>query len=236
MAKEASQEKLDMVDEVLKDQDPAFLEDLAKLNPEDLNNQQILTPDSAQAQQQQVAGLRGKWHALEDKKKKVILGGSFIVFVGIPIIVLSALGLLTPQFSFDELPSLVHLADEIIPLDPHVPSMSILNLENQSEFTLKTREAFVQLKATSDKKFSDKKDFVRCIFEIAMASEEDRVYVSKLEKAVLDTITNTLSGTTIVEFKSVSGKEQIKQKVLTALNKKLEGKVKSIHYSQILFQ
>lgn len=231
MAKEVSQDALNMVDEVLKEEDPAFLEDLEKIKPEDLNNQPLDAMDPEEVKRLKEMGLRGKWMMLRPQQKKIIYASVFIIFVGIPLVVLSALGRLTPQFSFDEIPSMAYLADETLSFDTGEELVGVLGLENDEEFTLKTREMLVQLKTVNNKK-----SFVRLIFEIGMASEEDRVFISKREKDIVDIVSEVLTNTTHAEFAGIEGKEMLRRKIIVALNKKLEGKVKSLHYDQFLFQ
>ena len=231
MAKEVSQDALNLVDEVFKEEDPAFLADLEKIKPEDLNNQPLDAMDPEEVKRLKELGLRGKWMMLRPQQKKIIYASVFIVFVGIPLVILSALGLLTPQFSFDEIPSMAYLADEATPFETSEDLVGVLSLENDEEFNLRTREMLIQLKTTKNAK-----GFVRVIFEIGMASEEDRVYVSKREKDIIDIVTEVLTNTTHAEFAGIEGKEMIRRKIIVALNKKLEGKVKSLHYDQFLFQ
>lgn len=227
MSKEVSQEVLDMVDEVLEEQDPEFLQDVANINPEDFEGRVIANPQDHQNKKSE--GLLVKWYAIPPRKKKLIMGIAFVLFIGVPMILLSALGVLTPKFSFSELPSMEYLSDEVIVIDSTKPKINLFSLENDDEFTLKTREIFARVKA------QNKKVFVRCSFEIGMANEEDRVFVSKHEKIVIDTITDVVTNSGEKEFQGIAGKEFMKQKILVSLNKKLEGKIKSIHYDQILF-
>lgn len=225
---EISDEDLAQIDEILEEADPQFVKELESIQADNLDHHDIGLPTEDEVNKKDKWYYRF-WHNLDSKKQKWFLVSAFIFFVGIPAILISFFGVLTPRFQIAETKSLQYLADETISVDGQAPMKNLMDLFLFDQFFLEIPEQVFIMKPLNDVRMG------RFSFYLELFSREDSTYFEKHYEEIVEILSRTLKQYTYESFKGIEGKEQMKKVILAALNGRLDAKVKNVRYKLLVF-
>jgi flagellar basal body-associated protein FliL len=225
---QASAEELEEIDDILSQADPDFINELKSIRADNLNNQDIGLPTQDEVIKKDRWYYRF-WFGLDRTKQMLVVLGGFILFVALPLLMLSTFGLLTPSFLVADQSSLEPWADEKIALDAKKPSRNLMDLFLSDQFFLEIPEQVYVIKPLAGIKVA------RFAFYLEIFDREHASYFEPRGDEIAEILSRTLKMHTFEEFKGMEGKEEMRKELLAALNSKLKVKVKNVRYKLLVF-
>jgi flagellar basal body-associated protein FliL len=224
----ASQEELDEIDAILQETAPEFVQELKSINAENLNNKEI-GPPSEEEEKKKDKWYYRLWFGFSRTQQLLVVVGAFTVFVALPLLLLSVLGIFTPSFLIAEQTSLEMWADETITLDNKKPQKNLMDLFLIDQFFLEIPEQIYVIKPRGEVKIA------RFAFYMELISRQDEPYFSYRYEEIIEILSRTLKQYSVDDFKGIEGKEEMRKVILASLNSKLSTKIKNIRYKLVVF-
>lgn len=225
MSKKPADESLDLINDILSETDPEFVQDLKTIDPQALNGKEIqtITEDSVEAQ-----SLRVRFWATRDTKFKVVLlCAGFLVGVGLPLLTMAYLGWFTPQFLETEGFSFKSLHDETFIVKSSEGTENLLKLFPVVVYTVEIPEKTYPLKS------SGKAVYGRFSFYLEFESAADADVYTSQKDHVAEVIFNVIRKTTIDDWSGVAGKEKIRNELLGSINKSINVRARMLRFKDI---
>lgn len=227
MPRKVNEDSLHMIDEVLKTEDPEFMESLEEIKPENLNNEKMESIEDAN--QAAKRGFKDRWKRLERGAQKTLLSFVFLILLGGPVVFLAMKGVFTPEFGFSEVASMEEFSDSTIDLDMVAQERNLLSIFKFSEILVKIREHVVNIIP------KDGVTFARISFSLQVKEEKDAEYISQRVEEVLDVVTTELQKIDYTAFDGVQGKRKMRQRLLSALRAKVHPNIYNLYYNLLVF-
>ncbi len=225
---DASTEELGEIDEILEEADPEFINQLKSISAENLNHQDIGLPTEEEVLKKDRWFYRF-WFGLDTGKQLLVVLGAFIVFVALPLILLSVLGIFTPSFLIARQTSFENWADEMIVLDSKVKQKDLMELFLTDQFFLEIPEQVFPIKPRADIRIG------RFAFYMELLDRQNVPYFESHYEEIIEILGRTLKQYTFEDFKGIEGKEEMRKILLASLNSKLQIKIKNIRYKLLVF-
>ncbi len=224
----ASSEELSEIDDILEEAMPEFVQELKSIKAENLNDQEIGLPTEAEVAQKDRWYYRF-WFGLDRKIQIAVVLGGFLLFIGLPLFLLSMFGLLTPAFLVAGETSLAPLADEKIQLEASHKPKDLMHLFLTDQFFLEIPEQVFPLKPKADIRVA------RFGFYLELLDREHAAFFNNHYEEIIEILSRTLKLHTFEDFRGSEGKEEMRKVLLVAINSKLDVKIKNVRYKLVVF-
>lgn len=225
MARKVDSGQIDQVDEILQQADPEFIESLKEINADELK---LADLEAAFAEAEKKNTFI---HKFWNEKSAPVRWGTV---AALATLILGPLGYLVwrkiyPPIDLGKVASLSLIADTVYEYDVRGETKNFLNEFIGESFTYEIPDQVFHLKPKRGVQI------VRFGLILEVTSKTDLEKIEKRHDEMIETLNNVLAKTDVDDFKGVNGKEDIKAKMLAALNLKLQIKFKSLRYSLIVF-
>ena len=226
-----SQADLEEIDDILEEAAPEFVDQLKTISADNLNHQEIgLTEEEKKKDAEKAEKWIYKfWYGLTRTQQLLVYMGSFVVFVALPLLLLSVLGVFTPSFLIADQTSLEMWADEKIVLDSKLPHKDLMDLFLTDQYFLEIPEQIYVIKPKGEVKLA------RMAFYMELLRREDESYFSFRYEEIVEILSRVMKQYSVEDFKGVEGKEEMRKVILASLNKRLSTKIKNIRYKLVVF-
>jgi flagellar basal body-associated protein FliL len=224
MARKVNTDQIDQVDEILKHEDPEFMQDLNNINDEELKLAE-LEAAFAEAEKSNTA-LHKFWNDTPPKKKWSILSGIFLLVFG-PIGYFS--WQILTSYSFTNLPSLEPIADSSFNFDVSGPTKNLIDHFLSEEYLYEIHDHVFYLKPKRDIRIG------RLSLYLELANKEDLAKAEKKDDEIIETLNLFFSKVDVDDFRGIDGKEAIKRKMLETLRERTKLKFQNVRFSLLVF-
>lgn len=226
-----SQADLDEIDNILQEAAPEFVDQLKSISAENLNHQDIGLSEEEKKKESEKAEkwIYKFWYGLTRTQQLLVYMGSFVIFVALPILLLSVFGVFTPSFLIADQTSLEMWADEKIALDSKLPHKDLMDLFLTDQYFLEIPEQIYVIKPKGEVKIA------RMAFYMELIRREDEPYFSYRYEEIVEVLSRVLKQYSVEDFKGVEGKEEMRKVILASLNGRLSTKIKNIRYKLVVF-
>lgn len=225
---QASIEELGEIDEILKEATPEFVEELKSISADNLNNKDIGLPTEEEVLKKDKWFYRF-WFGLDTKKQLLVVVGVFMLFVALPLLLLSVLGIFTPSFLIARQTSFESWADEVIVLDSKAKQKDLMELFLTDQFFLEIPEQIFPIKPRADIRIG------RFSFYMELIDRKDVPFFENHYEEIVEILGRTLKQYSFEDFKGIEGKEEMRKILLASLNSKLQKKIRNIRYKLLVF-
>ncbi len=229
-----SLEDLEEIDDILQEAAPEFVNQLKSISADNLNHQDIGLSEEEQKNAEKDAEKYDKWfykvwYGLTRTQQLLAYMGSFMIFVALPILLLSVFGVFTPSFLIADQTSLEMWADEKIALDSKIPPKDLMDLFLTDQYFLEVPEQIYVIKPKGEVKIA------RMAFYMELLRREDESYFLNRYEEIVEILSRVLKQYSVEDFKGVEGKEEMRKVILASLNGRLSTKIKNIRYKLVVF-
>lgn len=226
-----SQADLDEIDNILQEAAPEFVDQLKSISAENLNHQDIGLSEEEKKKESEKAEkwIYKFWYGLTRTQQLLVYMGSFVIFVALPILLLSVFGVFSPSFLIADQTSLEMWADEKIALDSKLPHKDLMDLFLTDQYFLEIPEQIYVIKPKGEVKIA------RMAFYMELIRREDEPYFSYRYEEIVEVLSRVLKQYSVEDFKGVEGKEEMRKVILASLNGRLSTKIKNIRYKLVVF-
>ncbi len=227
-AAQVSAEELGEIDDILQEAAPEFVNELKAIRSDNLNDQEIGLPTEEEVLKKDRWFYRF-WFGLSKTKQMVVVIGVFFIFVALPLLLLSILGVLTPSFLIAQQTSLASWGDQTLVLDGKKNQKDLMQLFLTDQFFLEIPEQIYVIKDFGDIKIG------RFGFYMELLRREDENYFKNHYEEVIEILSRTLKQHSVQDFKGIEGKEEMRKVLLASLNGRLKIQIKNIRYKLVVF-
>jgi hypothetical protein len=226
-----SQDDLEEIDDILQEAAPEFVDQLKTIRADNLNHQEIgLTEEEKKRDAEKAEKWIYKfWYGLTRTQQLLFYMGSFVIFVALPLLLLSVFGVFTPSFLIADQTSLEMWADEKMDLNPKLPHKDLMDLFLTDQYFLEIPEQIYVIKPKGEVKLA------RMAFYMELIRREDEPYFSYRYEEIVEILSRVLKQYGVDDFKGVEGKEEMRKVLLASLNGRLSTKIKNIRYKLVVF-
>ena len=202
---QVSKEELEEIDGILNEAMPDFVKDLKSIKAENLNNQDIGLPSEKEVSDKDRWYYRF-WFGLDRKVQVAIVFGGFLVFVALPLFLLSLFGVLTPSFLIASDTSLAPWADQKVQIDSKKKAKDLMQLFLTDQFFLEVPEQMFPIKPKAGIQMA------RLGFYLELKDREDAPFFEKRYEEIVEILSRTLKQYTFEDFRGMEGKEEMRKK------------------------
>ncbi len=226
-----SEADLEEIDNILQEAAPEFVDQLKSISADNLNHQDIGLSEEEQKKDAEKAEkwIYKFWYGLTRTQQLLVYMGSFVIFVALPILLLSVFGVFTPAFLIADQTSLEMWADETIILNAKLPQRNLMDLFLTDQYFLEVPEQIYVIKPKGEVKIA------RMAFYMELLRREDEPYFSNRYEEIVEILSRVLKQYSVEDFKGVEGKEEMRKVILASLNSRLTTKIKNIRYKLVVF-
>jgi hypothetical protein len=226
-----SQADLEEIDDILQEAAPEFVNQLKTISADNLNHQDIgLSEDEKKkAEAKAEKWIYRFWYGLTRTQQLLVYMGSFVIFVALPLLLLSVFGVFTPSFLIADQTSLEMWADEKIALNSKLPHKDLMDLFLTDQYFLEIPEQIYVIKPKGEVKLA------RMAFYMELVRREDEPYFFYRYEEIVEILSRALKQYSVDDFKGVEGKEEMRKVILASLNGRLSTKIKNIRYKLVVF-
>lgn len=233
MTKQEKDPTNELIDEILTEADPGFVQELGAIDPSVLNGQEIEqvseeeSPGSPAAAPAASSWKERLWSSKDKRSKLVMAASGFVVGVALPIIVLAFLGFFTPKYNDAEGFSMASLSDETIKIEAGQGKGNLFKIFPVLVYTIEIPEKTYTFSQTG------RIHFGRLAFYIELFERNDMIVYLKRQDHIEEAFMNAIRRTRGEDWLGPKHKERFRELLLTEINKTMSVKAKAIRFKSI---
>ena len=227
MSKNPADESLDLINDILSETDPEFVEDLKSIDPSVLNGKEIQTVTESAAESK---SFFVRFWSSRSTTFKMILFSSVLAGAGLPLLIMAYWGWLTPRFLEKDSFSFKPLYDETFMITPSEGEDNLFKLFPIVVYTVEIPEKMYPLKS------SGKADYGRFSFYLEFETAADLELYQKQKDHVAEVMFSMIRKTSNEDWAGAAGKEKIRNEMLVSINKSVKLRVQMLRFKDIYLQ
>lgn len=215
----------DLINEILSEADPTFVNDLKSIDPEILNGVEIT--DASEDTDAPKGRLGQFWYRRDKRTKVLITTSGFIVGVAIPLIALAFFGYLTPKYSEGEGYSMATSSDQTFTITAGEEKENLFKIFPVLVYTIEIPEKLYTFKP------GDKFRFGRFSFYIELFNRDDILAYATHQEYLEEAFVNAIRKTQGEDWFASKNKEHLRALLLAEINKVMSVKAKAVRFKSI---
>ncbi len=225
MARKVNTDEIQQIDEILKHEDPAFLEELKEIKSEDLKLAELEA--AFQEAEKENTAIRRFWEEASPKVKALCVGGLLLVLSGPAYFAIWYYFLKPPPLG--ERFSLEPIADETYKFDMHLKPKSFFHAFLEEQFLFEVPDHVFYMRERRDIRIA------RVAFYLEYTSKEDLKKAEKARDEIIETLNEVFAKADVDSFNGIAGKENMKKRIMTEVSLRSGLKIRSMHFRMMVF-